>query len=79
MQQIVVEPALSQRLGHVGAQVVLCDSEGRALGFFSPLEEPTPMRDLQLESPLSVAEVDELRKNPTGKPLSEILSRLGLS
>lgn len=79
MQQVVVEPELSQRLGSLGSQVVLCDSEGRAIGFFSPLAEPTPMSDLQLESPLSIAEVEELRKNPTGKPLSEILSRLGLS
>lgn len=78
MHQIVIEPALSQRLGRVEGQVVLCDTEGRAIGFFSPLEEPTPIRDLQLESPLSIAEVEELRKNPTGKPLSEILSRFGL-
>jgi hypothetical protein len=32
---------------------------------------------LQLEPPLSIAETEELRKNRTGKPLEEILGRLG--
>lgn len=78
MHQIVVEPALGQQLSEVAGQAVLCDSNGRALGFFSPLREPMPVEDLQLEPPLSIAETEELRKSRTGKPLGEILTRLGL-
>ncbi|MCE9554405.1 MAG: hypothetical protein K8T91_13640 [Planctomycetes bacterium] len=78
MDQIIVESALGQKLGELGGQVVLCDSEGRALGFFSPLQEPVRVDELRLEPPLSIAETEELRKVRTGKPLSEILGRLGL-
>ncbi len=78
MQQIVVEPSLSQKLAALSGQAVLCDADGRALGFFSPLREPVEIEKLQLEPPSSIAETEELRKVRTGKPLSEILRRLGL-
>jgi hypothetical protein len=36
------------------------------------------VEDLNLEPPLSIVETEELRKkNRTGKPLKEILDRLG--
>jgi len=78
MQQITVESALGQQLSELAGQAVLCDASGRALGFFSPLAEPLHVADLQLEPPLSIAETEELRKSRTGKPLSEILARLGM-
>jgi hypothetical protein len=78
MQQITIDSTLSQKLGSVNGQVVLCDESGRALGFFSPLPDHPPVEELQLEPRLSRAEVEEMRKNPTGKPLEEILRRLGL-
>jgi len=79
MHQITVETALGQKLGEVLGQVVLCDAHGRALGFFSPLQDRPRVEDLQLDPPLSIAETEELRqKNRTGKPLEEILGRLGL-
>ncbi len=78
MQHITVGPALVEKLGELECQVVLCDSDGRAIGFFSPLQERPRVEDLQLEPPLSIAETEELRKVRTGKPLSEILDRLGL-
>ena len=78
MQQIVVEPALGQTLHSLPAQVVVCDAEGRVLGFFCPLQDHPQVKDLQLEPPLSIAETEQLRKqNRTGKPLEEILGRLG--
>ena len=79
MHQITVETALGQKLGEIPGQVVLCDADGRALGFFSPLQDRPRVEDLQLEPPLSIAETEQLRKkNRTGKPLEEILRRLGL-
>lgn len=79
MRRVTIEQTLSESLSASSEQVVLCDAAGRALGFFSPLEAPTPVDELNLAPPLSIAEIDELRKNPTGKPLEEILARLGLS
>jgi len=78
MHQITVEPALGEKLANLSSQAILCDSSGRALGFFSPLKDPAPIDDLQLEPPLSIAETEELRKVRTGKPLREILGRLGM-
>ena len=78
MQQIVVEASLSQKLVGLSGQAVLCDADGRALGFFSPLREPVDVEKLQLEPPLSIAETEELRKVKSGKPLKEIIDRLGL-
>jgi hypothetical protein len=78
MHQIVVESSLGQALGGLVGQAVICDTEGRALGFFSPLEDRPLLEDLQLEPLLSIAETEELRKVREGKPLSEILGRLGI-
>jgi hypothetical protein len=78
MQQIIVEPGLGQKLSEIGSQAVLCDSSGRALGLFSPLTSQPPVQNLQLEPPLSIAETEQLRKIRTGKPLAEILGRLGI-
>jgi hypothetical protein len=77
MQRITVEQALSDKLVELQNQVLLCDGNGRALGFFSPFGEPVKVEDLQLEPPRSIAETEELRKVKTGKPLEEILGRLG--
>jgi hypothetical protein len=78
MEQITVESSLGETLGKSSGQVVVCDVEGRVIGFFSPLKSHPRIEDLQLEPPLSISETEELRKkNRTGKPLEEILRRLG--
>jgi hypothetical protein len=78
MLEIIVESALGDQLGDLVGQVILRDPQGRCLGFFSPSREQLPVDDLQLEPLLSVAETEELRKVQTGKPLSDILGRLGI-
>jgi hypothetical protein len=79
MQHVKIEHALIQLLSSLPKQTVLCDADGNAIGMFSPLPESSPISSLQLEPTVSMAELEALRKNPTGKPLSEILSRLGFS
>ncbi len=80
MKQITIESDLVKSLAELSGPAVLCDTNGRALGFFSPLDEEAQVSDLQLDAPLSIAETEELRrKYRTGKPLEEILSRLGIS
>jgi hypothetical protein len=78
MDKLTIESSLCDQLRQLSGQAVLCDPSGRALGFFSPLPDRPPVADLQLEPPLSLAEIQELRKQQTGKPLSEILARLGV-
>jgi hypothetical protein len=78
IKEILVESTLSNTLGELSSQAILCDSEGRALGFFSPIPDRPRLDDLQLEPTLSIAEIEELRKVKHGKPLSEILERLGV-
>lgn len=78
MRQITVETDLGKQLSAVPSQAILCDSEGRALGFFSPLKQPTDLSELQLDPPYTQAEIEQMRQNRTGKPLSEILARLGI-
>jgi hypothetical protein len=79
MQQIVVESGLARTFGEASSQALVCDADGRVIGFFSPLKDRPRIEDLQLEPLLSIAETEELRKkNRTGKPLEEILGRLGL-
>jgi hypothetical protein len=78
MQEVLVEAGLSEKLGQLAGQAILCDAEGRALGFFSPMPDHPMVKDLQLEPPWSIAESEEMRKERTGKPLAEILDRLGI-
>lgn len=85
MQKIKVDQALGEKLAALRNQAVLYDEQGRVLGYFSPMKEPTAIEDMQLDPPMSIAELEELRKKyagkrpeEVGKPLKEILSRWGL-
>ena len=77
MHEITVEPALGEKLGGLNGQAILCDADGRALGFFSPFQDRPKIKDLRLEPPSTIEEINERRKNPSGKTLEEILTRLG--
>ena len=77
MQHISVESSVGQKLIAATEQAVICDEHGRVLGFFSPVAGAMDADDLLLEPPLSIAQTEELRKHRTGKPLEEILRRLG--
>jgi hypothetical protein len=78
MKEIRVDADISKTLGELTGQAFLCDSEGRVLGSFSPCPGHPRINELQLEPPSSIEEIQERRKNPTGKPLEEILARHGL-
>jgi hypothetical protein len=75
MNKITVEPPHAHQLGEKVGEAVLCDVDGRVLGFFSPLPDHPHVDELQLASLLSIAETEELRKFKTGKTLQEILAR----
>jgi hypothetical protein len=78
MERIVIKSQIGAILAKATGYVVLCDAEGRALGMFQPMKDHPPVDKLKFEPPRSVAESEELRKkHRTGKPLEEILKRLG--
>ena len=78
MQEVTIGQPVGDQLGQLANQVVLCDDRGRALGLFSPLPGHPRVEDLQLEPPMSIAETEKLRATRSGKPLNEILARLGI-
>jgi hypothetical protein len=78
MKEVRVDADVSKTLCELTSQAFLCDEEGRVLGSFSPWKDHPKFSDLQLEPPSSLEELQERRKNPTGKPLEEILARLGI-
>ena len=78
MQEVTVEPSLGEKLGQLAGHAVLCDSEGRVLGLFQPFRDRPKVEDLRLEPPSTMEEINERRKNQSGKTLDEILTRLGL-
>ena len=79
MERIVIGSPVEQLLAKATGYVLICDVQGRALGLFQPMKGHPPAEKLQLEPPRSIAESEELRqKYRTGKPLEEILKRLGL-
>jgi hypothetical protein len=81
MREITVETSLSDKLAQATGQTLLCDPEGRALGFFSPIRDRPKASELQLEPPSTIEEIMERRKNRNGnfgRPLDEILKDLGI-
>ena len=80
MEKINVDQTLSMKLAELRNQAVLHDEQGRVLGYFSPIREPTRLDELQLESPRTAEETEAMRRraraNP-GRPLQEILRELG--
>ena len=78
MDKITVDSTVSEKLRELSTSAVLCDTNGRVVGFFSPVGSGVRFEDLQLEPPTSIAEIQERRKDRSGKPLEEILSRLGV-
>jgi hypothetical protein len=78
--KVKVDTPLADKLARLTCDAVIYDDQGRVLGYFSPIREPTRLEELQLEPPTSLEESEELRKraraNP-GRPLEEILKELG--
>ena len=79
MQEVVVETALVEKLSQLQCQAVLCNSEGRVLGIFQPYLDRPKLEDFRLEPPKTIEEINARRGQRSGKPLEEILNRLGLN
>lgn len=63
MQTYVIEPGVQQALSNLSGYTLLCDSEGNALGIYQPMKKPMKAEEMRLESPRSLAEIEERRKS----------------
>ncbi len=77
-EKIVIDPDLLKTLSDLKGYTLLCDSTGKTLGIYKPVLEQIRGADINLESPLSPDEIQRRLQIKTGKPLEEILERLGL-
>jgi hypothetical protein len=69
MEQITVESPVEKRLSNSTGQAVVCDVDGRVIGFFSPVKGRARLEELQLEPPRSISETEELRKKNLAESL----------
>ena len=71
MTRVTVDSATQFKLQ--GAEpLIVCNEAGKVLGFFQPAMVPEGIK-----SPISDEEIERLRQQRTGSPLSEVLKRLG--
>ena len=76
MTQMILEPILRLRFGQTNSEVELRDEQGELVGYFVP---PPLHRELILawsRAHVSDDELEEARREPAGRPLSEIFSDL---
>ena len=76
MNRVTVDAQTQAKLSNFSERVELYDESGRMLGMFTPILGPEKIKELADECPFSEEELEELRKQRTGRPLSEILNDL---
>jgi len=77
-EKVVIDPELLKTLGGLTGYTLLCDSTGKTLGIYQPVQEQIRGADINLECPISEEELQRRRQVKTGKTTEEILQRLGL-
>jgi hypothetical protein len=76
MTKVVLDIGSLSRLAGIRETAALCDSAGRVIGFFEPLEPPTGRGTEGSESPFSDEEIARFRQQRSGLSLQEILATL---
>jgi hypothetical protein len=72
MTRIVLDSNTLAKLHNFAELAEICDEQGHVLGFACPVS--TSYRGIHV--PLTDEEVAELRKQPRGRPLRDILAKL---
>jgi hypothetical protein len=73
MVKITLNETLRAELGRSGDVVELCDQSGATLGYFHPVASPDSPPP---QSPYTDQQIESLRQQGTGRPLSEIMDEL---
>ena len=76
MSKLVVDAALGEKLARAEGMLPICDPSGKVLGVFQPFYRPKDAQEAKRLSPFSDEEIERLRKQRTGRPLSEIWGNL---
>ena len=76
MTKVTVDAATRAKLNDLHELLEVCDESGRTLGYFHPVVSFDSLKAL---SPFSDEEIEKLRQQRTGRPLSEILKDLNNS
>ena len=76
MTRILVDSELLERLQGLNSRLEFCDPSGRVLGVFQPASSDASKRLLD-DSPFTREDLEEFRKQQTGRPLADILRDLG--
>ena len=65
---------LAEAVG-LGELLEVCDESGKVRGYFHPIGEPAASA-VNVQSPFSREELERRRRQRTGRPLAEVLTRL---
>jgi hypothetical protein len=77
MDKVNVDPTLVARLHNLDTTLEVCDTSGRTLGYFHPVLDRMPPASGPAKSPFSDEEIQQRRQQRSGRPLPEVLRRLG--
>ena len=76
MHQVTLDPATLAKFDDSPGLLEVRDQAGRLRGYFSPIR-PLPLEEYaNAEVPFSTEEIRELRRQPGGRPLADILRDL---
>ena len=73
MMRLSVDAEFEAKLTQAGGPLEICDQAGRTIGFFQPVPPPGTLKEM---SPFSDEDIERLRQQREGRPLSEIWSDL---
>ena len=76
VSKISIDPDLQAKLTNLAAEVELCDSAGRTLGYFVPTERYLKLMAAWLNAQITDEELERRDKEPGGRTLAEIWQRL---
>jgi len=79
MTRAIAGPTLREQPNQFTEPTELRDESGRVLGYYHPLVTPGNLAGMGAQSPFSREEIESRRQQQTGRPLKEILERLGQS
>lgn len=77
MGKIIADDQLRAKLNGFHDETEICDEKGRPLAFIVPPDEYLRFKYARARERHSEAEIEELRKQRSGRPLLDILRDLG--
>ncbi len=72
MSGLVVDGATGEKLAKAEGMLPICDRSGKVLGIFQPFYQPKDSEEAKRLSPFSDKEIERLRTQRGGRPLSKI-------